>query len=137
MELSIDTNNYIPSLDAEKAQALARRKPGGGEKERAAAKKAAQEFESLFIGMMLKSMRSTVGKDELTGGGQGEEIYRSLLDQEYAVSAAKRGGVGLARIIERELIRQSGAQEKIPAGQVAHGTGLSARVEDREGSHED
>ena len=57
--------------------------------------------------MMMKSMRSTVGKDKLTGGGHGEEVYRSMLDQEYANVAVKRsGGVGLAKIIERDIIRQ-------------------------------
>jgi peptidoglycan hydrolase FlgJ len=81
------------------------------EKEQAARKKVAQEFESLFIGMMLKSMRATVGKDSLTGGGQGEEVYRSLLDQEYATAAAKGDGLGLAKLIEQQLGLQSGRGE--------------------------
>lgn len=78
--------------------------PQKSAKERAAAHKVAQEFEALMIGNMLKSMRATVGKDKLTGGGHGEEIYRSLLDQEYASSAAARGGLGLAQAIERQLV---------------------------------
>lgn len=79
-----------------------------GENEQAARRKVAQEFESLFIGMMLKSMRSTVGKDSLTGGGHGEEVYRSLLDQEYAMAAARGEGLGLARLIEQQLGLQAG-----------------------------
>jgi peptidoglycan hydrolase FlgJ len=71
----------------------------------AQAKKVAQEFEAMFVGMMLKSMRETVGKDKLTGGGHGEETFRSLLDQEYAQTAARQGGVGLAQMIEKELTR--------------------------------
>lgn len=65
--------------------------------------KAAREFEAMFASLMLKSMRSTVGKDPLTGGGQGEEIYRSLLDQEYASIMASGDGLGLAKIIEQQL----------------------------------
>ncbi|HIJ80672.1 MAG TPA: flagellar biosynthesis protein FlgJ [Desulfuromonadales bacterium] len=77
------------------------------EKQRAEAKKVSQDFEALFVGMMMKSMRSTVGKDKLTGGGHGEEVYRSLLDQEYANASVKRGaGLGLAKIIEKDIIRQ-------------------------------
>jgi peptidoglycan hydrolase FlgJ len=72
-------------------------------REAAAAKKVAKEFESLFVGMMLKSMRETVGKEKLTNGGHGEEIYRSLLDQEYARSLTEHGGVGLAAMLERQL----------------------------------
>jgi peptidoglycan hydrolase FlgJ len=71
----------------------------------AGAKRVAQEFEAMFLGMMLKSMRETVGKDNLTGGGRAEETYRSLLDQEYAAAAAKNGGIGLAQMIEKELTR--------------------------------
>jgi len=74
--------------------------------EAAKAKKVAQEFEALFVGMMLKSMRETVGKDKLTGGGHGEEIYRSLLDQEYAKTLAERGGTGLTAMLERQLCMQ-------------------------------
>lgn len=79
---------------------------GLNEKQLRQAKKVAQDFEGLFVGMMLKSMRETVGKDKLTGGGHGEDIYRSLLDQEYVAATVKRGGLGLAKHIERDIIRQ-------------------------------
>ena len=54
--------------------------------------------------MMLKSMRETVGKDMLSGKGQTEDIYRSMLDQEYAKSIAEQGGLGLAKTIEKQLL---------------------------------
>ena len=78
----------------------------GADKEKAAARKAAREFETLFVGMMLKSMRETVGKDMLAGKGQSEDIYRSMLDQEYAKAVAEQGGLGLAKMIEDQLIKQ-------------------------------
>lgn len=89
---------------------------GGGKGEipgnqTAALKKTSQDFEALFIGMMLKSMRSTVGKDSLTGGGHGEEVYRSMLDQEYAQEAAKGGALGLCRGLEEQLVRHIGQSE--------------------------
>ena len=66
-----------------------------------------QDFEALFVGMMMKSMRATVGKDKLTGGGHGDEVYRSMLDQEYAAASVKRGGGwGSLKIIEKDIIRQ-------------------------------
>jgi flagellar protein FlgJ len=96
---------------ADKARLLQRASSNGGagvtEKQRQQAKKISQDFEALFVGMMMKSMRETVGKDKLTGGGHGEEIYRSMLDQEYASAAVKQGGgLGIARIIEKDIIRQ-------------------------------
>jgi len=75
------------------------------DRETAAAKKVAQEFETMFVGMMLKSMRETVGKDKLTNGGHGEEVYRSMLDQEYAKSLTEHGGVGLTAMLERQLAK--------------------------------
>lgn len=84
------------------------------------AKKVSQDFEALFVGMMIKSMRETVPqKNSLTGGGHGEEVYRSLLDQEYATASVKRGGLGLAKQIEREIIRQETGkpQQKIDTHQ--------------------
>ena len=68
--------------------------------------KVSQDFEALFAGMMMKSMRATVGKDKLFNGGHGEEVFRSMLDQEYATAAAKRNSLGLAPLIEKDLIRQ-------------------------------
>lgn len=68
-------------------------------------KKVSQDFEALFLGMMYKSMRQTVQEDKVTGGGKAEETYRSMLDQEYVNVAAKRGSTGLARMIEKELLK--------------------------------
>lgn len=82
------------------------------EKNNMAIRKAAREFESLFVSMMLKSMRETVGKDKLTGGGHGEEAYQSLLDQEYAKAAAENGSLGLARTIEKQLLAEGAGKKK-------------------------
>jgi peptidoglycan hydrolase FlgJ len=110
MEFAITQN--IPAVGdgaADKARQLQRQSAAGtglSDKQRQQAKKVSQDFEGLFVGMMMKSMRETVGKDELTGGGHGEEVYRSMLDQQYTDAVVKRGGFGLAKQIEKEIIRQ-------------------------------
>lgn len=76
------------------------------EKERQAARKVAREFEAMFVGMMLKSMRSTVPENSLTGG-HAEQIYRDMLDQEYAAAIASQRQLGLAQQLENQLIRQN------------------------------
>ncbi len=77
------------------------------DEERKKIKKISQDFEALFTGMMIKSMRATVPEDKLTGGGRAEETYRYMLDQEYATASSKRGGTGsLAAMVERELLKQ-------------------------------
>ena len=113
MDMKIGTAT-VPDISAgteEKARRLQRLSSGGSaaltEKQRLQAKKVSQDFEALFVGMMMKSMRATVGKDQLTGGGHGDEVYRSMLDQEYANASVKSGGgLGIAKIIEKDIIRQ-------------------------------
>lgn len=85
--------------------------------ERDKLKKISQDFESLFVGMMLKSMRDTVPEDKLTGGGRAEETYRYLLDQEYATLAARRGGANsIAAMVEKELLKQYAVPVKTSTG---------------------
>jgi len=110
MDVALPQNIPVAGDDAaEKARRLQRQGTGAAgltEKQRQQAKKVSQDFEGLFINMMMKSMRETVGKDKLTGGGHGEDVYRSMLDQEYVTESVKRGGFGLAKHIEKEIVRQ-------------------------------
>ena len=104
MEIINGANGNVSSLGTNMTDAVtgkSGRSPAA--REAVAVNKVAKEFETLFVGMMLKSMRETVGKDKLTNGGHGEEIYRSLLDQEYAKSLTDHGGVGLTAMLERQL----------------------------------
>ena len=107
---STSTLSDVSGAIADKARLLQRSSNSGTgltEKQLQQAKKVSRDFEGLFVGMMMKSMRETVGKDKLTGGGHGEEVYRSMLDQEYAAASVKRGsGLGIAKIIEKDIIRQ-------------------------------
>lgn len=67
-----------------------------------AIKAAAQQFESLFINMMLKSMRDTIPENSLFGGHT-MDSYMNMMDQQLAVDLSVNGGIGLADIIERQL----------------------------------
>lgn len=98
-------------VQEQKAEQLGARAKVSGkqltEAERNKLKKISQDFESIFTGMMLKSMRATVPEDKMTGGGKAEETYRYLLDQEYATQAARRGGANsIATMVEKELLKQ-------------------------------
>lgn len=66
-------------------------------------KKACREFEAIFTYQLLKSMRRSVDKCDLFHGGQGEEIYESLLDQELAKKMAGQGSNSLAEFLYRQL----------------------------------
>jgi Rod binding domain-containing protein len=66
-------------------------------------REACSEFEALFINLLLKELRATVGKSGLMDGGQAEEIYTGMMDTEMARDLAAKGGIGLADILYRQL----------------------------------
>ena len=66
---------------------------------------ASKEYESIFISQFLGSMFSGIQSDTLTGGGQGEEMFRSLLMDEYGKQITAQGGFGLSSAIQRELLK--------------------------------
>jgi len=71
----------------------------------ASTRQAAEEFEALFLSQMLESMFKDVPTGGMFGGGPGEGIYRSLMLQEYGRTLAKAGGIGLADMVTREMMR--------------------------------
>ncbi len=72
-------------------------------------KKATQQFESMFIKDMLKSMRKGF-KETHFGEVPGREMYRDMLDDEMASKAAETGGVGIGQYLfdstKNEILRQ-------------------------------
>jgi flagellar protein FlgJ len=68
---------------------------------KAALKGAAQQFEAVFMQMVLKSMRDAVPKSGLLDS-PAHDTYTALLDQQLAARIAGRG-TGLAALIEKQL----------------------------------
>lgn len=79
---------------------------GAQDGDREQIKKLSEDFEAIFLELMLKSMRDTVPKGELFDGGNGEDIFRSMLDSEYAKSMASQRFSGIANAIEKSLLQQ-------------------------------
>ena len=70
----------------------------------------ALKFEGLFLSQMLGHMFKGIKTDGLTGGGNGEAIFRDLLIQEYGSAISKSSGIGLANSIERQLLEMQEAK---------------------------
>jgi peptidoglycan hydrolase FlgJ len=90
-------------------------------------KKACREFESVLTNEMLKSMRNTINKSDLLSGGEGEEIYQSLLDQELSKKMTGNGSNSLGEILYRQLSRIDSLSR---AGQEANSKSETSSVED-------
>jgi Rod binding domain-containing protein len=71
---------------------------------------AAKEYESVFISQFLGSMYSGIKTDGVTGGGQGEEMFRSLMINEYGKAIEQRGGFGLAAQMKAQLLKHQEAK---------------------------
>ena len=78
-------------------------------------RKVAQEFESLFMNEMLKSMRSAtevMAKDN-PFNSQASKQYQDMHDQQLSVTLSKEGGgIGLADVLVRQLAKQQKPSDK-------------------------
>ncbi len=77
-----------------------------------ALKSAAQQFESVFLNMMLKSMREATPQDGMFDNEQ-TKMFTGMLDQQFAQNMATRG-VGLADMMVKQLTRNA----NLPAAKV-------------------
>jgi flagellar protein FlgJ len=67
---------------------------------------AAQQFEALLLGQILRSMRES-GKGWLgTGEDQSGDCATEYAEQAFATALAKQGGLGLADLIAAGLTRE-------------------------------
>lgn len=64
----------------------------------------AKEFEAMFLSEMVSHMFEGVETDPMFGGGHGEDMFRSMLTQEYGKKMAEGRGIGLADQIQRLMI---------------------------------
>jgi flagellar protein FlgJ len=67
-----------------------------------AIKQVAKQFESLFVQMMLKSMRDAVPDGGLFSSDQ-QRMYQDMFDKQLSLNISNGRGLGLAPVIERQL----------------------------------
>lgn len=84
-------------------------------------KKAAREFESLFLSHMLKNMRKAGFQSDLTDNRQ-VKFYQSMLDQQLAQKMAGKG-MGISQMLVRQLSRNADS-----APEHAQGDAMATRI---------
>ncbi len=66
--------------------------------------RACQEFESILIYRMLSTMRQAFkAKEEDDTSGFGNDIFKSMMDEQLSLALAKSGGLGIANLLARGL----------------------------------
>ncbi len=69
------------------------------------AHKVAEEFEAVFLGQMLQPMFQNIDAAEPFGGSASEKMWKTMQAEEYGKAIAKSGGIGLADVVFREIIK--------------------------------
>jgi len=101
-----------------------------------ALKGAATQFESMFVNMMMKSMRDATPQDGMTDS-QDIKTFTGMLDQQMSQKLAKRG-IGLADVLVRQLTAQQQGQQLMQdmnkqalgiGGATQTGTGAALRMQ--------
>jgi flagellar protein FlgJ len=93
-------------------QGLQQLKTGSEERRPENVRAVAQQFEQVFLGMMLKSMRDAKLADSAMDG-EGTRLYQDLYDKQVTLQMAQGRGLGIADMLVRQLAPDPAAK---PAG---------------------
>jgi Rod binding domain-containing protein len=77
--------------------------------------RAVKEFESVMVGYMLKSMRSSVPKEEMFGDSYGGDMMEGMFDSEYAGYISRGSHLGLGEMLYKEITGEELPRTKAPA----------------------
>lgn len=65
--------------------------------------KVCQDFESIFVNMLMKNMRSTVSEGGFIEKSHAREMFEGMLDEEISKEISKGQGIGLAKMMQEQL----------------------------------
>ncbi len=67
-------------------------------------KKATQDFEAVFVGIMLKQMRKSMdGGNALFGNSSEAKLYQDMMDDATAAQMSRTGSFGLGNMLYKKL----------------------------------
>ena len=94
----------IEGFDSLPLKQAAEKTPGKA-REEAKLNDACKQFEEMYLSQMFQQMRKATGKskDSLMGGGEQEEMFQGMMDNERAKNWAQEGGVGLANLLFQQM----------------------------------
>ncbi len=66
-------------------------------------KTVSQNFESIFMQMLMREMRNSVPKSKLLGDSQAMEFFEGMYDDQLSQKMASAGGIGIGRMVYQRL----------------------------------
>lgn len=70
-----------------------------------------KQFESVFVNMLMKSMRKTIADGGLIEKSHAREMFESMLDEELSKEVSKEQGIGLAKMMYQQLSKNLESEE--------------------------
>ena len=90
---------------------LAQMRAGAVEGDEKVTKEVAQQFEAIFINMMLKSMREATERSGLLDS-ETTKTYESMFDQQLSTELSANGTFGIAQALQNQLNQGPAAKTK-------------------------
>ena len=116
----MDTVNNASTRSYLDFQGLGELKGRAARDGKAALRETAQQFEAMFLQMMMKSMRDSIEKSELTQSDHAE-MFEGMFDREVSLAMARRNSLGVADMLVQAQTRQMGAMSTADALQSRQG----------------
>lgn len=107
--MQIDAFMATASLAQQTAQSVKNPLTNSSNFDKEAALQAATDFEAQVLSILNQSMFAGIETDGYFGGGHGEEMFRSMLVEEYSSEMVKTGGLGLTDTIYRQILEMQEA----------------------------
>lgn len=107
--MQIDALMATASLAQQTAQSVKNPLINSSNFDKEAALQAATDFEAQVLSILNQSMFAGIETDGYFGGGHGEEMFRSMLVEEYSSEMVKTGGLGLTDTIYRQILEMQEA----------------------------
>jgi flagellar protein FlgJ len=98
----------FPTIDTDRtdiftSQYISRNQNLSESKDLTRLKKATEDFEGIFVKMMLDSMRKTVQESGLFPKNSGQEFFEDMMYQTYSEKIVQTGNLGLAKNLYNQL----------------------------------
>ena len=101
---------YTGNMHAENAKNIQKQAAVSGNNEAQIYEKA-RELEGQFLSTMIEPLFSKDKEGGLFGGGAGNDVFRSLMMNEYGQILSQAGGIGLADNIAKEMLALQEVQQ--------------------------
>lgn len=82
-------------------------------KDKKGLEQAARDFEELFIGMLMKTMRQSLPRSEFIESSYQKELFEGMLDEAYAKEIAKGPGLGIAKMVMESFSAYLAEEEEV------------------------